>query len=751
MKKLMVFLLTATAVGLCGATDVWKDVGVDLGTYQMPDSPNFYFMNGPYSVTLSADATISSLHSYSPCNKICYDFRSGNTLTLGTCSTRGGNIDVSFLGGTWSLAGSFFAASDLTNGGDIREVWDGVTVNCNFFGVSHYSYDTFVTFTNGTEVAVSGDIGLFCADSSKEVTAATNCWFVIAGGSKLIGARTCNGVFVDYKWGATHDVDSLWHVEVSGEGSEMSSSGGYPALCIGYKNRGSTVRYSNRATGTFANYVEVGSLAAASDNTLVVDSGASFKVTDYITIGKSAGADRNRLEVLDGATVDVGQYSFVNVGDGSCYNSLVISNATLKAKGVVLGKGADSAYNEFRIYGNSTFSPYGSLSPFFKGEGHHNRYVVDGGYSLGSYGATDFKFVADTDSSVGNVFEIVGGAVVNCDEFYLGTAYNVSAENDHDNRLFVGPGSTLNMSDRILLRGSNDSFVVSNGTVNAYNVYAASCAGSTGTSVRLVGPETVYSPRKGSFTFFGQGQHGEFVMDGTHLGSENTAAHFSDSWSGWSTNNVLKIVNCANFRASTLYIGYPYGGGRGDKGNTLFVGAGSTLDVALVNVTGVDNKVVVSNATVCCSAVSPLVLGDESTGIDIDISGNELVLQGEDVCFKGTNETRNVVMVRHSAKIRFELSGDGYHQVPLQADVDLGADTQVSISISDEMRANLVPRRRNYQLTGELKLAGGMTEESLLSGINADMPKGCHAYVRDKCLWVHVVNSSEIGMSVIVR
>lgn len=751
MKKSMLLCVGVLSALYCKATNVWKDVPVDLGTYEMPSSPNFYFMSGPYSVTLSADATISSLHTYGPVNKICYDFLSGRTLALGTCSTIGSDIDVVFQGGTWALGnGAFYAASETSNCGNIHEVWDGVTMACGFLGVSHYSYDTVVIITNGTTFTASKDIGIYRADSTKETIPATNCWFFVMGGSKLIGATTLSPIYTDYVYGGTHDVDSCWHVEVSGEGSEMSSAG-YPiSLCVGYQNRGITVRYSNMAAGTFTNKVDIGSLSAASDNALIVDSGACVTVADSITIGKTVGADRNRLEILDGATVDIGRYSVVNVGNESSCNSLMISNATFKGKGVVIGKGADSAYNTFRVYGTSTFNPLDGISPFFKGAGHHNRFIVDGGYSFGTYGSSDFKFVADTGKSVGNVVEIVGGATVDCDEFYLGTAKNVSAANDHDNLLFVGAGSTLNMADRILLRGNNDSLVVSNGVVNAYNIYAAYCAGSTGTVVRFVGPEARYSPRQNYFTFFGLGRDGEFVMDGTHMGSIDKSANFSDSWAGWSTNNMLKIVNGANFRASVLYMGYPYGGGRGDKGNKLFVGSGSTLDVNAIDVTGVNNKVIISNATVVCGAGSALVLGDVSSGTTIDVSGNELVFQGDSPRLMATNETRNAVVLRQNSTVRFELSGNGYTTTPMQATLDVGDGCSVAISISDDLRANL-ERSTSFQLTGRVILPSGLTEATFLNDLNAGLPAGCHAFLDNTGLWVRVKTSRERGLSIVFR
>ena len=757
MKKLMILLAAATAVGFCGATDVWKDTPVDLGTYEMPASPNFYFMNGlnknPYSVTLSQDATVNSIHPYGTCAHVTFDFSSGKTLTLSTCATIGSNIDVSFLGGTWALGGgAFYAAAETKNDGNIRETWDGVTVTCGHLGISQYSYDTFVTLTNGTTFTASKDCGLFCASPANETVPATNCWLYVTGGSKLIGSTTSSPIYTDYLYGGTHDVDSAWHVEVSGAGSEMSAAGYPMALCVGYKNRGITVRYSDHATGTFNNHVDVGSLAAARDNALIIDSGASVKVTDYVEIGRTEGADHNRVEVLDGGKLDVGQWSVVRVGNGSSFNEFMVSNATFVGKGIEIGTAATSSNNVVRLLGeNTSLTLYGAATTFF-GSGLNNRFVFGTGGSIGTFGTTDYSFInSDTGSSVGNVFEIMNGSTVNCDEFNVGNRLGKSAAGDHDNMLYVGSGSTLNMADRILLRGSGDSFVASNATVYSYNVYAGYEAGCIGSSVRLIGPDLVYSPRQGSFTFFGKGRESEFVMDGTCLGSSGIAANFSDAWAGWSTNNTLKIVNGANFKASTVYIGHPYGGGRGDKGNTLFVGSGSTLDVSGIDVTGVDNKVVVSNATVICSAGSPLILGDSSSGIAIDISGNELVLQGEDVCFKGTNETRNVVTVRRGGKVRFELSGDGYRQVPLQATVDLGADSQVSISISDEMRANLSPRHRDYRLTGTLTLSEGLTAETLLANVNAGMPKGCYAYLKENRLWVHVKNSNDIGMSLILR
>lgn len=751
MKKALFKLAMAMPVGLCLADSVTLVSGLDLGVYENPEGTEFSFVNQngqPYEVTVSKSVTVKSMYPCGPCKNVTFDFM-GNAVSLSAFATRGDGVDVTLKNGTLDLENSaFYATSEYGNCGDLRTLWDGVTVNCGHFGISRNSYDTVVEVTGGSVFTAKKDMALFSVASSESdrVVPATNCCLYVNGGSKLAGV----GIYTDYMHGGTQDFDSNFRVEISGVGSEMSSSGYPVSLCVGRMNRDVEVRYLDGAKGAFNNHVEIGSLSTARNNALIVDGGAVVTVSDYISLGVAEGADGNRLEILDGATVDVGQHSVVNVGEGSSGNTMTISNAVFKGKGIVLGKGSASSNNALRVYGPQT--QYTPSPTFFTGAGHHNRYVIGDRFAFGTYGTSDYRFADGTAGpSVGNRFEILGEARVDCDEFYIGVGKDQDSSEDCENSLHIGAGSVLNMADRLLLRGKRDVLVISNASVSAYNIYAAHSVGAEGTRVHLIGRDVVFSPLKNSgvFTFFGGGQRGEYIMDGTSLGLSDKAAYFSDSSTPCSTNNTVKLINGALFRASTVYVAYPYSGGRADSRNTLFVGADSILDVSGVSLSGEDNKMVVSNGLVICSSTSPLVLGDSSSGITIPISGNELVMQGENPRLVATNGTKRLVTLQNGSRIRFEISGNGYAQVPLQADVEVGHGCGISVVISEDVQKNMGESRRDFQLTGTVYLASsGRTEDEFLSEINVGLPRRCTVSFRDRKLWVSVRKPM---FSVIVR
>ena len=751
----------ALSAGLAYCDD-WKDGAVDLGTYT--GSPgNLSFINGPYAVTLSQDNTLNAnLRVVTDSRKadVTFDFASGGNHALTVTGSfysynAGTSYPINYVakGGVWDIQTDAALAGWKNSCRDaVTAIWDGATVSVkNQTTLSYNARNSVVVLTNGTVFTAKQYNGVFNPDSGYGTS--SNCTVWVTAGSQYIAEGVGSELFsTDWRsCSPATDRDYGYRFIVSGQNSLVESKlGGV----VGYKTPGIEMRVEDGAEAKFNGYLSIGYSSTAKDNRLIVDSNAKLSAANDIRIGAAAGADRSRLHVQNGGTLEL-QAKHVNVGYASSFNELVVSNATLTGVRVSVGNGAGTSNNVARIVGSDTQFDVGNYPTFF-GAGHDNAFIVDGGMSLGGTDENkDFSFNA-TESTpiVGDTFAILGGSTVTCDEFYIGHHGTQSAANDRNNRLIVVGGSSLvlgNATCVLRLRAPGDTCVISNASLTAYDV-CAGYSGATNTAFRFVGPQTVFTGSRGEMAaLFGSGRNNLFEIDGATIGSASKAVRISNVAT---SNNTLRIVNGGTLLSGGFHVGYVYNGGRCDVSNTVFVGENSVLSGSQIAFTGLDNRLVVSNGTVTGSTQWPLSLGhvDDADTVTCLNSGNTLVLQGSSPRVTGTNPNGAEFVGKNHSVIRFELSGDGYENVPFECSMNGDGTTEIEVSVDPKMMETL-ERSRTYQLTAKAcSVPTGTTRAEYIAKINAGLPTGCRAYFdASNRLFVRVRALNGPGMTIILR
>ena len=754
-----VFFAIVAAQARC---DDWKDAATDLGTYT--GSPgNLTFINGPYSVTLSKDNTLNAhlrVGTDSRKADVTFDFASGGDHAL----TVNGNfyafnagasypIKYTVKGGVWNFMVDA-ALSGWKNGcrDAVTAIWDGATVSVlNQSTLSFNARNSEVVLTNGTVFTAKQYNGVFYPDSAYGTS--SNCTVRVTSGSKYITEGGGNEVFsTDWRGcSPVSDRSCGYRFIVSGENSLVESKlGGV----VGFNTPGIEMRVEEGALATFNGNLTIGNSSTAKDTCLAVDSGGRLSVSNDVRLGAAAGADRSRLHVLNGAILEL-PAKVVNVGVASSFNEFVLSNATLRGVTLCIGNGVGSSNNIARIIGPDVQFEVGNDVTFF-GAGHGNEFVVDGGASIGgTEPGRDFYFNAtETTALVGDTFAILGGSTVRCDEFYIGHHNVHSAANDRNNRLIVGGGSSLVVSNAtcvLRLRAPGDACVVSNASLTVYDVRAGDGVGASNTVFRFVGPETEFKGLRGEMAaLFGAGQHNLFEIDGATIGVTSKSVSISNVAT---SNNTLRIVNGGALQSDAFRVGSVYNGGRCDVSNTVFVGANSLLSGSQIMITGLGNRLVVSNGTVKGSVQWPLSLGhvDDAGTVTCPNFGNMLILQGSSPSVTGTHANGAEFVGRNHSVVRFELSGSGYENVPFCCSMTGDGTTEIEVSVDPAMMETL-ERSKTFQLTaGTCSIPTGTTREAYIAKINSGLPSGCRAYFdSSNRLFVRVRSLNRSGTMLIV-
>ena len=751
----------ALSVGLAYCDD-WKGSAVDLGTYA--GSPgNLTFIDGPYAVTLSQDNTLDAtlrVGTDSRAADVTFDFASGGNHTLSISknfyamnASASYPVKYTVKGGVWNILSDAALAGWKNSCRDaVTAIWDGATVSVkNQTTLSYNARNSVVVLTNGTVFTAKQYNGVFNPDSNYGTS--SNCTVWVTAGSQYIAEGVGDELF-STDWRACSpaaDHGYGYRFIVSGQNSLVESKlGGV----VGYKTPGIEMRVEDGAEAKFNGYLSIGNSSTAKDSRLVVDSDAKLSAANEIRIGAAVGADRSRLHVLNGGALELQSKSVV-VGYASSFNEFVVSNATLTGVKVAVGSGAGTSNNVARIVGSDTQFDVGNYATFF-GAGHDNAFIADGGVSLGGADENKDLYFNASESTpiVGDTFAILGGSTVTCDEFYIGHHGTQSAANDRNNRLIVGGGSSLvlkNATCVLRLRAPGDECVISNASLTAYDV-CAGYAGASNTAFRFIGPQTVFNGSRGEMAaLFGSGRNNLFEIDGATIGSAAKAVSISNVAT---SNNTLRIVNGGTLMSAGFRVGSVYNGGRCDVSNTVFVGENSVLSGSQITFTGLDNRLIVSNGTVTGSVQWPLSFGhvDDAGTITCLNSGNTLVLQGSSPRVTGTNPNGAEFVGKNHSVIRFELSGDGYEDVPFECSMNGDGTTEIEVSVDPKMMETL-ERSRTYQLTAKAcSVPTGTTRAEYIAKINAGLPTGCRAYFDDSNrLFVRVRALNGPGMVLLVR
>ena len=411
---------------------------------------------GPF--TMSKDMTISGFSSGGwgrfTATPQTFDL-CGNTLTLtgsGDAAFQPCNLGprnhLEFSNGTIAFTGNGFFAigynKDSYSGSWLK--LSGITM-------------TGVGGGDDTVIIGGGDGGNFnCELKIEEGSSVSIAGNVALSPKGLSSANSSNRLFVD---GSTLTLSKGLIIggggvlEVTG-GSVLSANTFSSGMTAG---RSSTL-VSNSTVNCSWSYESGGSADCSGDFTEVV--GASAKLTaGRFRPGNSAAS--TTVWAHDGATLQGKSLTYIGHQGPA---TVVVSNANLSARDLLVGNSAGAAGSKLQILGGSssldvTYSTYAVASHEFFGLGGSSSIEIAQGANLGMWAGQDLITMTIGQSSSSNMFTVSG----------TGTVYSAPAEimrigtvDTTGNVIQVSDGATYTIR-RAIVHGTN-TFKVSNATVN---------------------------------------------------------------------------------------------------------------------------------------------------------------------------------------------------------------------------------------------------------------------------------------------
>lgn len=478
-------------------------------------------------------------------------------------------------------------------------------------------------------------------------------------------------------------------------------------------------------------------LDGACDGFLWMTNGASVSALNNLEIACNAG---NFADISSGSVINQGnQLTKIACGAGKGGNVVQFRNASIiRMPGTYAHTYFCGGSPSNRVVFTDGASAYATYADFFKGEkaeygenAKYNEIRLDHSAFTNTYGIT----IADAVGADNN------RVVLNESELRLGEFGQIEFG-------AKGCGNTMILSNSVI----RQMFYLRTGLE----------AGACGNKVRFVGQKCAWSIPTCYQKCFGSGTDNEFVLDDCTIDSYSAWLRFcvgegdqdnnkSGGYSSASTNNVIRLVNGTYFRPYQIFSDYA------SKGNLFEVGAGCTLAALDIWFRGVENTLVVSNATVVMTqSGNGLTLGsagDVPAGQPYVEDGNQLIVKGSHPKFRRAvaNEPGNIRLY-DNARLVIEIPETGYDADHVVFD---GVGATINYPSTIRFRgvkeyAETLEKSVDIRFSNQSFVLQGVTQQDFLAEVNADLPKGCYAYFSSNNLWLHVKRAPR-GMAIIVR
>ena len=267
----------------------------------------------------------------------------------------------------------------------------------------------------------------------------------------------------------------------------------------------------------------------------------------------------------------------------------------------------------------------------------------------------------------------------------------IISNSDH-NRIFVGDGATLTMA-KLRLSSSMNEIIVSNATFNCtaprnstdaskegFNL--ATSATCTGNVFRLIGPSASLGTLPWPLYWFNSASHITFsIEDGAKWGDADT--HFDALFSKeqhctFRVTGAGTVFGDADGKSNRFYVCNKNAAvTEACASNVVEVSDGASFYASGVNVAGVDNALVVSNATVETKYLDPGWKSDDSsvaTNCMVRLCGTS-----PKICIKGGSHCR----FKNNSVLRFDVPKTGFaeNHVPLELSCALEFDESCRIEV----------------------------------------------------------------------
>ncbi len=472
-------------------------------------------------------------------------------------------------------------------------------------------------------------------------------------------------------------------VTCSGEGFKMFSGGRYSTYDFtGHYNTGTEVLFTNGCEVVCDNMFYSARWAEGT-TTRITDGSKVY--TKNLRIQNDSGFN-NELVVSGGGEVHVSNqmYFEANVGDSA--------------------EGSDG-FNRMKVEGDGSLYRFTSTYMVKVGQKFSNDLFlltdgaradsVNGGVDLGGVNTTNAQLIVENRA----LAEFKKVKILSKNLFAVDTcATAVVSEVEFANAdsLMKVSGGACAYLGGFSISGSGNTILVSDSTFVASNKSFRTTLGSLSSSsnnvLRICGASSAVALNASDKDIFGNGHHNTLSIE--------DGAAVSIYMSRTMTNTHHSTISITG-PGSKLDAGVGFYLGDKDNAparnltvsNTVYVGDGAVLDSKRILLSGTDNRLVVSNATINLSNPDDgvgLCIGRWSTLLDVD-RGNMLVLQGSrpkvTSVIEKTNVDRFTFKPNNKSILRFEIPEEGWEKGHVAIDIKgrftFGSDATLEIDCED--------------------------------------------------------------------
>ena len=300
-----------------------------------------------------------------------------------------------------------------------------------------------------------------------------------------------------------------------------------------------------------------------------------------------------------------------------------------------------------------------------------------------------------------------------------------------DNWLEVAPGGSVDVGTQLYMAGTNNHVVVSNGTLH---VGTSSMIGKNptdrGHELKVYGPGAMIDDPS-LFYIFAAGSGHRFTIGGGASVSIAKSTYISNGTTdadGTNTAHTVEILDGSRLDITGNFNFRSYDSTVAANGNTLRIASGGEMTCTRMVLRCVENSIVISNGTLCCSDASQSLLcgGDENNGKGHVVSarGNRIVFEGEMPRLYGPGQAS----ISDDSTLVFRPSTNGFTTTSaLMSFSTISIDSSTSLVFEgiDELRKSLKKSKTFILLeaTGDTGAVG--LSDAKIAAANATLPEMC--------------------------
>lgn len=656
MNCKMLMTITGLATALCASAVNFPGAGGDISSNgvsgwngAMPDTSAEAGFTQAGTYTASADVTFGSVNLAT--GGLVFDFTAANkTVTLGgdtPMAFQSVAADLDFKGGMWKFGGKTVQVRNISSSAEITLSDGCVWTNLNNFTPSY----------GGT-----GAKSFRVLDRSRIHADSINI--------NNYGNNGIPGKLEIGSGGEVHIVNTTLEIN--------ATAGTYGGNRVDVHGTGSLFDIANDCNTSYR----------TTDDGLRIRDNATLRIGGTTKIGVTASTVNAWMEVLNGATATTKTINFQS-SDGR----LTVSNATLSATKLAIG--ASGMYsNRVQVLDGSV----ANADEFVFQSGSNRIEISDSVYTATKVCNFGWQENFDVHDSV---LEACGqNTLLTIPKINIGTS--TSGKTDR-NQLIVRDLATADIRETFFI-SSNNRLSVSDATYYATNGfqlgYTSAATGNvatvSGSSARFVRAGNVFG--SGRYNTFELGDRAIWDIGGVNVTLMGSTDHNTLRVTGGAVlRNVCETPGDQNF-----YIGSD-NDTHGD--NTMEILDGATVSVERFFVRGVNNRIIVSNATLNASSTAGYGIW---IGHGSNSAGNKLIIRGTTPRV-ALNEYKSA----KGSSIRFEVPAAGYANgyVPVTARIlNPGSTT------TEKFEIDCTAWAANHEATGSLVL---MRTEDAISNANA--------------------------------